>query len=222
MWKALNITDRWKTIATDLGTFAAGLAATWFLGWSTRDLLWGLWICSLVSGFVFFVGSGVKKLKGQQTGDVVIGSIGLVFGLAFFALHFGAFHYIQGAMLDLLIPLEPDPGRVYIGNLTWKGARSFSIFNTIFIALTNYWTLIAIAIVHGFLSGIPDMQDRNESFRPYIFVLKMHFLMFALAALYAIGLESFPVYVLVLLFFFTPASLKLLFGSGKESAPEGV
>jgi len=218
----MNTDRRWKTILTDLGTFAAGLAATWFLGWSTRDLLWGMWICSLVSGFVFFVGSGVKKLRGQQIGDVIFGTVGLVFGLGFFVLHFGAFHYVQGAMLDLLTPLEPDPGRVYVGKLTWKGARSFSIFNTVAIALTKYWALIIITVVHGLLSGIPDMQDRNEGFRPYIFVLKMHFLMFALAALYAIGLESFPVYVLVLMFFFTPASLKLLFAPRKESEPGGA
>jgi hypothetical protein len=123
------------------------------------------------------------------------------------------FHYIQGSILDLLIPLEPDPGRVYIGKLTWKGVRSFSMTHAIALAGTRYWAFIVVSLIHSFVSGIPDMQNRNESFRPYILVLKMHFLMFALAGLYAVGLESFPVYVLVLLFFFMPASLKVLLGS---------
>lgn len=214
----MNAANSKSNILRDWGTFAAGLAATWFLGWSTRDLLWGMWISSLVSGFVFFSGSGVKKLIGEQTGDVIVGTIGLMFGLGFFALHFGMFHYIQGSILDLLIPLEPDPGRVYVGKLTWKGVREFSMAGTVLTALAKYWVLIGATLAYGFLSGIPDMQDRKESFRPYIFVLKMHFLMFFLAGLYAIGLESFPVYVIVLLFFFTPSSLKMLFS--KKSAPE--
>lgn len=122
----------------DLLMFVAGVCATWYFGWSTKDLLWGMWICSLVSGCVFYIAGGVKKMVGQQSGSLIFGIIGLVFGLLFFGLHFGMFHYVQGSILDLFLPLVPDPDRVYIGNLTWKHARDFSMMDTVLMATSRY------------------------------------------------------------------------------------
>jgi hypothetical protein len=209
---------QWKAIITDGGSFAAGLAATWILGWSTRDLLWGLWISSLTSGAFFYVSDRVRKARIQTVPEALFGFIGLVFGLGFFLVHFGAFHYVQASILNLLIPLEPDPGRVYLGHLSWKGVKEFSLVGAIPVALSRYWLFIALVIVHEFVSVSPELREKDDFFRPYLFVIKMHFVMFALGALYSFGLESFPVYVMVLLFFFMPPSLKFLLS--KKNMPE--
>lgn len=216
------VSKRWKTIGLDLSGFVAGVAATYFFGWSTRDLLWGLWISSLVSGIFFFVFDRVQTLKGQPNVNWLLSSVGILFGLVFFTVHFGAFHYIQAELLDLFIPLIPDPDRVYIGRLTWKHVHDFSITETIATALSLYWILIGVSILHDYLSVPPELRLKNGNFRPYMFVLKMHFLMFVLAALYSLGLESFGVYVVVLLLFFAPSSLKMLFttSASKQSVAQ--
>jgi hypothetical protein len=209
-----------NTILLDWGLFIGGVAATWFMGWSTKDLLWGVWISSLVSGVVFF-SRGLLATKSFRTRiEGVISSVTLIFGLGLFILHFGAFHYLQASILDLFIPIEPDPGRVYIGHLTWKHVRAFSIFTAINVGLRQYWPLVLATVVHQFFSAPPNLNSQNENFTPYLFVLKMHFMMFVLGGLYTFGLESFPVYVLVLLFFFAP-SLKLLFWKKSTGGPAG-
>lgn len=211
--------SRAKTLSLDLGAFAIGLMATWALGWSTRDLLWGLWISSLVSGTVFFLRGTLKNARVESAVELILGGITVLFGLGFFLAHFGFFHFIQGSILDLLIPLEPDPGRVYVGKLTWKGVRDFSFFHSIGVAIWRYWALILATVLHQFFSPAPNLKSENESFKPYYFVLKLHFVMFFLAGFYAFGLESFPVYALVLLFFFTPGSQKMMLK--KEEAVGG-
>lgn len=214
-------TERFQNgILLDWGMFAAGIAATWVMGWSTKDLLWGMWTTSLVSGVVFY-SRGILRNKSFTTPvAAVFSGLALVFGLAFFLLHFGAFHYVYALILDLLIPIEPDPGRIYIGNLTWTNVREFSVMRTITVGLVQYWPLVLATVVHQLFSPAPNLKSESESFRPYMFVLKMHFLMFALGALYAIGLESFPVYIVVLLFFFMPSSLKMLFS--RKNEPEAA
>ena len=199
-----------KTLLLDLSAFAAGLIAASVFGWSTRDLIWSLWISSLLSGAVFYL-RGAVRIKGLNAVELALGSVSVLGGFAFFMLHFGAFHYVQGSILDLLIPLQPDPDRVYQGRLTWKGVREFSFMSSLWYTFLRYWPLVLTTIVHQFFSPPPNLKSQNESFKPYYFVLKMHVFMFPLAGLYEVGLESLPVYALVLLFFFAPASLKMVF-----------
>jgi hypothetical protein len=206
----LSLLDlRRKTILWDLGALAVTLAATWLLRWSTHDLLWALWSSSLIAGLAFYLRGAMRNKSLDSTAETILTVLGVTIGFGAFAVHFGMFHYIQGSILDLLIPLEPDPGRVYIGRLTWKGARSFSFVHSILIAVTLYWPFIGTTVAHQLFSPAPNLKSENEHFQPYLFVLKLHLVMFPLAALYEYGLESFPVYVLVLFVFFTPKSLQL-------------
>ncbi len=50
------------TLLLDLLAFAAGLGMAWAFGWQAKDLVWGLWLSSLVVGYttiVVGIGRGV-------------------------------------------------------------------------------------------------------------------------------------------------------------------
>lgn len=51
-------------------------------------------------------------------------------------------------------------------------------------------------------------------------MLKLHFLMLALGALYAVGLDTFPVFVLVLFFLYAPGSIWEYWRKRKETGPD--
>ena len=41
----------WSSALPDLVAFLVGLAIVWVRGWSTTDLIWSLWLSSLVVGY---------------------------------------------------------------------------------------------------------------------------------------------------------------------------
>ena len=45
----------WSSALPDLLAFAVGLAVVWVRGWSTTDLIWPLWLSSLVVGYALIV-----------------------------------------------------------------------------------------------------------------------------------------------------------------------
>lgn len=207
-------------VVRDVGAFLGSLALAYFSGWSTKDLVWSLWLSSLVSGYLyFFIGFIIPVLeKGQTILDRAFKVIGGLFGLVFFTLHFGFFHYLHGSMLDLFIPLIDHPDRVYVGHLTWRGGAFFSMFDTAVIALRHYWPFLLLTLIYDsklITSGIKKI----EQLRGYKNVAKLHFLLFAFGALYVIGLESYLVFALVFFVYFAPTSLwSFLFRRRIESA----
>lgn len=192
----------------DIGAFLGSLALAYFSGWSTKDLIWSLWLSSLVSGFLYFLIGHVSPVleQGQTIVERVLKVIGGLIGLAFFSFHFGFFHYIHGSIVDLYMPLAEQPNRVYLGNLTWRGATPFSFFGTIALALQSYWSFVVLNLAYDyklFFSGIKKI----DQFIAYKNVIKLHFLLFALGGLFAIGLESFFAYAFVFAVYFMPKSV---------------
>src|SRR5436190_23506804 len=45
----------WRSALPDLVAFLVGLAVAFALGWSTTDLIWSLWLSSLVVGYALIV-----------------------------------------------------------------------------------------------------------------------------------------------------------------------
>lgn len=195
-------------IVLDIGAFLGSLALAYFSGWSTKDLVWSLWLASLVSGFLYFLIGFFSPVlaQGQTIIERAMKVIGGLVGLAFFAFHFGFFHYIHGSIVDLFMPLAEQPNRVYLGNLTWRDAISFSFFGTIALAFQSYWAFVVISLVYDYQllsSGIKKI----EQLKAYKNVARLHLLLFAFAGLFAVGIESFFTFALVFAVYFMPTSV---------------
>jgi hypothetical protein len=117
--------SRWADAWLDGLAFIVGLGMAWYFQWETRDLVWSLWLSSLVIGYVMIVwsifGTGIylawkaarepMQSHAESKGKVaVVGAIlfgGGLFMLAFFTIHFGGFHYVHSVFLNSFFPVNP-------------------------------------------------------------------------------------------------------------------
>lgn len=114
-------TSRWAEAWPDALAFVAGLAVAWHAGWTTADLVWSLWLSSLVVGYAMIVWMifgqavfGEKGAAGQAIKvngkPVMLGGpallIGGLFLLAFFTFHFGMFHFVHSVFLKAFMPID--------------------------------------------------------------------------------------------------------------------
>jgi hypothetical protein len=117
----------WHSALPDLLAFVVGLAVVWVRGWSTTDLIWSLWLSSLVVGYALIIwavlqpalellglgwrhraeveASPAWKDPAQRTLFLGIALVGAALYLAFFTFHFGGFHFIQSKFLLSSYPL---------------------------------------------------------------------------------------------------------------------
>lgn len=117
----------WRRAVPDLCAFALGLAVAWFLGWTTCDLVWSLWLSSLVLGYLtilstiaggLWVGLGVLRQPDfpaeRRRLACLIGGGAALFMLGFFSLHFCGFHAGHATFLSFFFPLPNLPGTVFM------------------------------------------------------------------------------------------------------------
>ncbi len=108
--------------APDLLAFVIGLSVAYYLEWDTTDLVWSLWLCSLVLGYLTLLSSigasayvglhvtGHGEFKrGSRTPVRVIGIGAGLFFLVFFSLHFCGFHAGHSVFLQQFFPLDKLP-----------------------------------------------------------------------------------------------------------------
>ncbi len=205
-------------VALDVAGFVIGLGLALALGWRTKDLVWGLWLSSLVIGFASLL---VAILGARPVGVSGVAVVGLkVFLVGFFAVHFGIFHFVHSGFLNLFFPL---------------GSGEMDFLPDYAAVLTNYWPwLFAAAIAERKVllpaRGAPPEQpvepvvpvesdgvkSRAEAkartmaqlgfnpLGPYRNVIRMHLLIFFFAGMFVIGVDSFAVYVVVYAVYFWP------------------
>jgi len=141
----------WQSGWPDALAFAGGLALAWFGEWQTKDLVWSLWLSSLVVGYAMIVWSifgpaiyiGTKAwqervmFRDEPKGKVVLGGsvllIGGLFMLAFFTVHFGMFHFVHSVFLNGFFPVAPGL-RGPSAALYWQ-------------VLQAYWPFVLVAAV---------------------------------------------------------------------------
>ena len=103
--------------APDGLAFCLGLALAWYTGWQTTDLIWSLWLSSLLIGFLTILltivgGLGlISRLDGSSSemprkGTLLgVGVFGSLFLLVFFSLHFCGFHAGHASFLSSFFPV---------------------------------------------------------------------------------------------------------------------
>ena len=224
---------RWADTWPDALAFAAGLALAWFNQWQTKDLVWSLWLSSLLIGYAMIVwgifGTGAflvtkawgerGKFPGEPRGPMVAGAavflLGGLFLLAFFTVHFGMFHFVHSVFLNSFFPLLP--GR--------NSRPSWALYAEV---VREYWPFVLVAAVaerqafrrpEPAVSTPPDtsvkaadvnrrLAARKTGFTgmmaPYRNVVRLHLLIFFFAFAHFAKLENFLVYAVVYAAYFFP------------------
>lgn len=200
----------------DLGLFAATVAVAAWQDWSATDLVWSLWISSLLVGWAFIV---VVLFVGNEGGDVdgelgrVLGFLGALVALGFFTFHFGIFHYVHSVFLNQFFPLV-DPSK---GVLEGSGGPVWWA-HVIGTAVERYWPFLVATVLSrraDFLVSVQADPDRGTTLgRPYRNVVRMHLLIFVFGGLEAAGLRGYAVYPVLFFYFFPLGALKALVTGG--------
>ena len=152
--------------------FGVGLGVAYFLKWQTKDLVWSLWLCSLVLGYLTLLSAiacgayiGIQKIKGNhltmnQLVLVVLAGIAVgVFFLAFFSIHFCGFHVGYSVFLQVFFPVEGVPSEC---------------FGSAFVNPPLLWFLVFKHLIRPYgLFLIPTIiAERKRIFRPLIDAVK--------------------------------------------------
>lgn len=225
--------ESWVRAWPDAMAFAAGLALAGFNHWETKDLVWSLWLSSLLVGYAMIVwsifGPGVfivtkvwserTMLPAEPRGPLAVGGavflIGGLFMLAFFTVHFGMFHFVHSVFLSSFFPVLP-------GKLA---GPSVTLYWQVF---TDYWPFVLVTAVaerQAFrLPGTtaPAVADTSVKaadvnrrlanpkpgfdgmMAPYKNVIRLHLLIFFFAFAHFAQLENFLVYAVVYAVYFFP------------------
>lgn len=210
----------WAGAWPDLLAFAGGLAMAWTLDWNTTDLVWSLWLSSLVVGYAMIAWSifspALLRLRKGAMGGANISVLGGLLVLAFFTFHFGMFHFIHSVFLGHFFP--PDGamqrGSLFGGLSRYVGVvKDYAWFLPVaFLAERRHFQLKPPSLEPAGLSlktvdhtvGKGRQDFDGEMMAPYKNVVRMHLLIFFFAGAHALKLEHFAVYAVVYAVYFFP------------------
>ncbi len=143
-------------ILPDLVAFTIGLGTAWYLDWQTADLVWSLWLCSLVLGYLTIlstIGAGVylgarmlfheESPKKKRLPAILIGSAVALFLLAFFSFHFCGFHSGHATFLSFFFPLKELPKNAFADSFM----NPFLLWKTVFKHLLPVYGLFLIPTI---------------------------------------------------------------------------
>ncbi|MBM3308036.1 MAG: hypothetical protein FJY74_06905 [Candidatus Eisenbacteria bacterium] len=195
--------------ARDLAAFAGVVAWAAVERWQARDVVWGLWISSLVVGYCIIVLSIVRAVRRHSsTAPRWVSVAGGVALLAFFTVHFGGFHFVHGIFLNALFPLVGEEGRL-ASPAVMAGA-----------ALWSFWPLVLASLV----SRLADFRRASEveGFdrgvgAAYGSVVRMHLLIFVFVGLHFAGLGGLAVYVALAAYFFPWGAVRGASSDGSQT-----
>lgn len=214
----------------DLLAFGIALLFAFHIKWETTDLVWSLWLSSLVLGYLTFFsafGGAVYYVLAQREypehrnpQDILIAATGGLFFLAFFSFHFGAFHSAHASFLSSFFPLEGLDKE-----LKGLGLNPLNLLSFVFQHLIFPYAFFLAAVViaerkHVFShllkgiragSGLRNAEKNNSGnpladivLRPYINVVRMHFLIFFFAFCHYFNTDDWFVFATVFAVYFFP------------------
>lgn len=191
--------------ATDLVAFVVALAMAWYFRWQARDLIWSLWLSSVVFGYATILSLAFRghTLAGPASGakssaSARLPGFAVVAGAVFFSLHFGIFSLVHSGFLAFLFPLDhADTG------------PSLSLYGEV---VRRYWPFIVVTLVADGRHLLRPPTGAT-ALLPYRNVLRMHLLILLFGFLFFLGIENFLAYALIYAFYFAPWERLLTRGS---------
>jgi hypothetical protein len=215
----------WFQVFLALVSFLITLLLASAQDWKVTDLVWSLWITSLVLGYSYLItgilsstlrgavaaqGPAAKFLQAfPLQGDArwILAILGGLFMLVFFSVHFLMFHFIHSIFLNLFFPI-------------YSSSDAFpNMLGVIGFCLTHYWPIIllsAVTSIPAFLQ-VTQATDTNFLSMPYRNVVRMHISILVFAGLSFLRVGNLLLYYLLILYFFPFGALKDFFF--KKSAP---
>jgi hypothetical protein len=196
--------NRWLGAWPDALAFVVGLAIAGLAGWDTGDLVWSLWLSSLVVGYSMIVWTIFGRAWGRA-GEM----LGGVFLLAFFTVHFGMFHFVHSMFLGQFFPLDGVRG---------SGRPDYLEV----VARYGIWLPVAFFAERAAFRRPPPRVEDNTSvkaadidarkardggalmMKPYINVVRLHLLIFFFAFAHFLKWENVAVYAVVYAVYFFP------------------
>lgn len=213
---------RWTEAWPDALAFGVGLGLAWTLAWETTDLVWSLWLSSLVVGYAMIVwgafSPALLRWREGNAGAAALAGLGGLAMLAFFTVHFGIFHAVHGAFLSSFFPLEAKPGLpgpAVLGELV----RRYGWFLPVALLAERRafrWRKLppeppSTSVKAADIAARKARQTLGAAtmFAPYKNVVRMHLLIFFFAFAHYARWENFAVYAVVYAVYFFPWRLVL-------------
>lgn len=110
------------SVLPNIVAFIIGLSIAYFLEWRAADLVWSLWLCSLVLGYATLLAAlagaaiiGLNLLHQDaipakhRTTAIMGGAVTGLFFLGFFSIHFCGFHAGHSVFLQQFFPISGIP-----------------------------------------------------------------------------------------------------------------
>lgn len=210
-----NKAGGWVGAWPDLLAFGAGLAIAWHFQWQTTDLVWSLWLSSLLVGYatiVWLIFGPVYRISREartngasfveQAGLTLAAGAGGLFLLAFFTVHFGMFHFVHSVFLNTFFPVAKT-----------KGFPGVALYLEV---LRRYWYFVPMAALaerQVFRNPVASAQTGTSAIAggaggsmmiPYKNVIRMHLLIFFFVFVHIAKLDGFLVYAVVYAVYFFP------------------
>lgn len=227
---------RWLTAGWDVGAFVGGLALAWWQQWQARDLIWSLWLSSLVVGYSSILWSvgrlaapGVGGLLPARGGTASNGTpadkptagaaagviVFAVFLLGFFTFHFGMFHFVHSVFLNTFFPVDGTPGFPGLHAYATVVRRYWSFLPAAFVAERAIFvkqpsapTPSTRAAASRSNSAQSAIDANNVSMlAPYRHVIQMHLTIFLLIGAAALHFDNFRTVAVIYAVYFFPWSL---------------
>jgi hypothetical protein len=120
----------WRSAWPDAAAFATVLFIAWWTRASSGDLVWSLWLSSLVVGYSIILWAIIRPMavgallawrdralveEALRQADprstllvATLGLVGVLFVLAFFTVHFVGFHAVHASLLSSFFPVGAD------------------------------------------------------------------------------------------------------------------
>jgi hypothetical protein len=186
-----------KSLPNILG-FIISILSAYYLNFQTIDVVWSLWISSLLFGYVVFFAYSITLFI--KTKDAKKSLIMLVF----FSFHFMIFHLVHANVLSEFFPLSFD-----IDNINPLKDFNVGIFTTLYENFIKpyAWFIFAIIIAEKdaiFKPFLTQNTDKNFMFYPYKNVIKMHIMLFVFALAFKLEIDNFALLVVVYFVYFLP------------------
>lgn len=178
-----------KKLLLALLYFGLTVAYAFYQDWQARDLVWSMWLGSLVGGYAFIV-LGIARAVFSSSAQMPLARG--VFLLAFFTVHFGGFHFGHAQFTQDFFPLALSDSASFPELLR-------SVFD-------EYWPFALVALLHLgpalATAGESSNSEQPDFITPYKAVIKNHLMIFVVGFASAAGAQSALLYLLLVLYFF--------------------
>jgi len=231
--KTENSLETWASAWPDALAFTVGLAVAWWARWDAGDLVWSLWLSSLVVGYSIIVWTiahpAVEMGRGAWRARALAVShpnalltfwsilvLGVVVAIGFFTVHFGMFHYIHSQLMISFFPIDTGGA---------AGSATHAGMSTYVEIMRRYWTFLPAAFLAeraafmrkplpleldlsltapAVAKGSKPSRVQSLIWAPYRSVARMHMLIFFFFFAHFARLENFAVYAVVYAVYFFP------------------